>query len=62
MKDLILVTTLFLGALLIWFFTYSEIRTIDESAKVDESIGKFSQTSVRIDIQYLKDIPAYEYK
>lgn len=62
MKDLVLITTIFIGSLIVWFVVASQIRTIQQTAQVEESIGKFTQTSVRIDVQYLKDIPAYEYK
>lgn len=62
MKDLILITIIFLASLTTWFLLSGKISNFESQAQLDESIAKFTQNSVTIDLQYLKDIPAYESK
>ncbi len=60
MKDLILITAIFIASLLLWFFVSTSIIASESKPPLQESIGNFAQNSVKIDLEYLKNIPAYE--
>ncbi len=62
MKDLLIVTTIFVFSLLTWFFISTSIIALESGPPLEESIGNFAKNSVRIDLEYLKDILAYELK
>jgi hypothetical protein len=62
MKDLLIITIIFACSLFLWFHINLSIVGLESRPPLEESIGNFANNSVRIDLEYLKNLPAYEPK
>ena len=60
MKEILILTLITFFSLMIWFFIGKSASSLESKAIVEETVGNFGENNVKIDLDYLKKIPANE--